>query len=426
MSLLEDDLVITVLKKSKDEWQKFEEDYIKENSRIEISQLYIEEKNMEGYNFINCDFRGAIITDVNFDTCKFINCRFFGCTFKLLSLVGIEVEHVHLQDVEFLNCTIRQASLSDSTIEDGNFERGSISNSKISHFNATNYLIKNCRINHVTIMEISLEKCKISECEFTEIIGTYAKCKDSEMTGCIYQNIECEAADIQGGKIDNCMFSDIQCENSKLVNVSISNKSVERVCFNYGKIINIDLEKIGIEKIGLMQTTVIDCKWPKQTYKVSFWGKYIPSPYLLYQPVEDLIGVPPKLRNVIQKAQLVEATHVLCDKTYKKVWLWFWGITTEYGRSLVRLTIICLSMIVLMIGCFMLCYPLEELHTQFFRYLADASWNVSLNFIGVSEATSEPVLYSGQNVLLILDRILGIIFMGLWIGIATNKIGTID
>ena len=60
------------------------------------------------------------------------------------------------------------------------------------------------------------------------------------------------------------------------------------------------------------------------------------------------------------------------------------------------------------------------------HYLYNAITTVFINFIGVSMDNSITTFTNEQNILLIIDRILGIVFMGLWIGIATNKIGTID
>ena len=110
MPLIEDKLILT-LQKSNSEWSLFQSEYLKNHPRIEISQWIIADKDMKGYNFINCDFRGAIISDVNFDYSTFINCRMYGCSLELLSLVRVKAENIILEDAQIKRCTVRKSSL---------------------------------------------------------------------------------------------------------------------------------------------------------------------------------------------------------------------------------------------------------------------------------------------------------------------------
>ena len=178
--------------------------------------------------------------------------------------------------------------------------------------------------------------------------------------------------------------------------------------------------------IGLMQTTLLNCEWPTQTYKISWRGKYIPSRYLLKQPVEDIIGITPRLRNEIQRAQLVDETHNECKSIFTKMWLWFWGMTTEYGRSLARLTALYAIIIIIMISLFIMYIPIEALNNSFWEYFRESCLYIFFNFIGVSTDFVAFTIGQEQNMLLVIDRIVGIVFIGLWTGIAANKIGSIN
>ena len=233
--------------------------------------------------------------------------------------------------------------------------------------------------------------------------------------------------EINSSKVEETIFKNLHINDSDITDIIIEIPSYSNCSFNNCKLVNQDLISMGISANSFFQSVFLDCKWPSQTYKVGVWGKYTASVNLLKQPVEDIRGVPPKLRNEIQKAQLVDETQRNASTWHSRLWLWFWGITTEYGRSLLRLTNICLAMMLFMIIFFIVFIEKDSFCiSQMPQYLCNSISIIFLNFIGITDENSIVTLTNEQNVLLIIDRILGVVFMGLWVGIATNKIGTID
>lgn len=74
---------------------------------------------------------------------------------------------------------------------------------------------------------------------------------------------------------------------------------------------------------------------------------------------------------------------------------------------------------------FFLSYPIENIKQHFGTYLIESCKCVFLSFVGIS-SIDEQILNYAQNIILIMDRVFGVISTGLWVGVAANKIGSID
>lgn len=426
MPLIEDE-IISILQKSNDEWRQFQSEYLKDHSRIDISQWIISDKDMNGYHFINCDFRGAILSYVNFDSSTFTNCRMFGCSLKLLSLVRVKIENIILEDVHIEKCTFRQSSLAGVELTRVTGNELTVADSQIKNLDCMELSFENSRLKRVVEKNIQRKRNTLQNIQVENILCDGLKISDCRLNRCSCGKVEAKKMHIQGGQIDECQIADLQANDSEISGVDIHNFQIENGNFINGLFIKINLKEIGIAKIGLMQTAIVDCEWPAQTYQISWCGKYIPSKYLLRQPVEDIIGISPKLRKEIQRAQLVDETHRSCKNVFTKMWLWFWGITTEYGRSLTRLTFLYVIMLIIMILLFIVYFPREALSNSLWECFREGSLHVIFNFIGVfmDSATVFSICLE-QRIILVIDRIFGIIFLGLWTGIAANKIGSIN
>lgn len=426
MPLIEDE-IISVLQKSNNEWRQFQSEYLKDHSRIDISQWIISNKDMNGYHFINCDFRGAILSYVNFDSSTFTNCRMFGCSLELLSLVRVKIENIILEDVYIEKCTFRQSSLARVELTRVTGNELTLADSYVKNLDSMELSIKNSRLKRVVEKNIQKKRNTLQNIQVEDILCDGLEISDCRLNRCSCDKVEATNMHIYGGEIDECQITDLQANGSKISGVNIHNLQIEHGNFINGLFIKINLKEIGLEKIGLMQTAVVDCEWPTQTYQISWWGKYIPSKYLLRQPVEDIIGISPKLRHEIQRAQLVDETHKSCKSVFTKMWLWFWGMTTEYGRSLTRLTFLYAIMLIIMTLLFISYSPSEVLSNSFLECFREGCLYIIFNFIGISMDSA--IVFSislEQRIILVVDRIFGIIFLGLWTGIAANKIGSIN
>lgn len=424
-SLFSNNEISIHLKKSKEEWEKFQEEYLKTHNSIEVTCLTLDDINLSGYIFKNCIFSAVIINRVNLDYSSFINCSFTGCEFSYLSLVNMCMNDILLDDVKVLDIILRGSTVLELKIINGKIDEINIDDCNLLnmisvHTEITSVSIQSSSIKRINGKNNCVHKISLLDVQIEELISSHTK----------IQQINCgslhmEKSLIERGVVNNGQFNNTYINNSKLIAEIIKNTIVEDFDFLDGLMKKIDVGEISLEKIGLLDTKLVDCEWPSQTYKVSLFGKYQKAKHLLRQPVEDVMGIPSKLRNEIKIAQLVDSTISLNKSWHSRLWLWFWGITTEFGRSLFRLTFICGMALSLLMVVFVFCYPVESIKNSFFETIFTSSKYVFYNFVGISILDTDMLNYY-QNLILIIDRTFGILFMGLWAGVAANKIGSID
>lgn len=397
----------------------------KKKQRINIVCWNIEDADLSGYRFINCDFSATFLRQVNMDFSSFYNCTFSGCEFQYLSLVKTHFEKIEWENIKISDVTMRDSSCSEINVCNSYMEQVRIGNCGFEKMT-----VRNTRINNMSLKdsifingkgyENEIIQGEICSIKAEKIYSSHIDAKAVICTGLKMENSIIEIGKIRESKLVNSYF-----DYSKFISLQFEKIEIERTDFFNGLIKDIDLRELSIEKIGLLHTVLLDCKWPEQGYKVSALGRYKKAPHLLLQPVEDITGISPKLRNEIKTAQLVEETHLSCKAWYNKMWSWFWGITTEYGRSLSRLTLVCGSVIVLLMIMFFFSYPVENIEQNFGTYLIESCKCVFLSFVGISSDEGQ-ILNQTQNIILIVDRVFGVISTGLWVGVAANKIGSIN
>lgn len=413
--------------KSNEEWFSFQKEYLNTHSKIDISQMSFADIDLSSYEFRNCNFLGINLSEVNFDNSRFYNCIFSGCKIEFSSFVGTFLDDIKLENVTINDCTFRQTILRSITLDKCIIQNSTLKNSGITRIAFQEINFKNNKLTNLDIIEANISKCIINKLKGRNLKLRSVQMFDISLDQGEFLEVFSHDMEINTCSVDNTVLTKLRIDDSEIKDTIIQNSSYNCCSFNNCKLVQQDLISMGINVNSFFQSIFLDCKWPSQTYRVGILGKYIPSVNLLKQPVEDIMGISPKLRKEIQKAQLVDETQKDAKTWYSKLWLWFWGITTEYGRSLFRLTNICFVLMFLIIILFIAFIPEDSFTvSQIPQYLYDAIPIVFFNFVGIAGDSSVMPLTIEQNFLIIIDRILGIVFMGLWVGIATNKIGTID
>lgn len=408
--------------KGKERWASFLDNALLSYTRIVISCLILNDIELVGYKFYRCDFIAADLNKIDLDRASFIDCSFQGCNLKYLSLVNTTFKNISFDNFKISNATLRNSFCSKIYIYKSN----------VDSFN-----IYQCEMNNITIENSSLSTEKIVDTKIKMCQKKDSELFNIEIENCIvksinsindkYNNIIIKHTNIdnsyfQSGEINDSRFEGLIMESCKITFFDFQNIKVENSSFIKGYLERINLLELCLEKIGLLKTSIVDCEWPDQIYNVSFFGKYIKPEHLLKQPVEDIMGVSPEMRSIIKKSQLVGEKIKHCKKWYSKLWMRFWGFTTAYGDSLLRLTLICLFVILVLF----LLFGLESIFftkNYSFEYAEKSLKIVFFNFVGITGLEGENI-NNFQKVIILIDRLLGIVFMGLWIGVATNKLSS--
>jgi len=413
-------------------WREYQSKLLKEGLRIEIPFWKLDIGDLSDFKFFKCDFQTIIFKNTNLDNCTFCDCTFLNCIFENVSFVdaklidcrmktsdikSIVIRNTDISKCQFENSTFTDIELKDSIMQETNINGGIVNllrGTNISLFSTTFNTIK---FNNINNESYTIRNLKISKCSFANL-----SLSRTELVDCLFEDILVLKGNLFTSNANTC----------KIIRPDIKEFSFSDCNFFSGQFIDVDLNEFQINKIGLLGSSLINCKWPKQEYSINFIGKYIPAINLLRQPVEDVQGLTPNLRAEIRRAQLVEEMVKTNKSPLKKFVIWFWAVTSEYGRSISRLTTLCITVIFILSILFWLfsipCiywqtpklwiidwYPLVKNLFISIKYIA-------LNFIGI-ENLSETKNYQ-QEVISIITRVVGLIFFGLWIGIAVNKFGS--
>ena len=404
------------------DWQNTQSHIIKMNTRVNASLWILEDINLSGFIFMKCDFQGARIVNANLDNCEFKECTFSNCVFENISFVGTQIFDCKFNDSEIKTSVVRRTLLNNCIITDTIIHDIELSVSKFFSVDLMRNNLSSIRANNN-----NFESCSFELTQFDSTINenvmfkhiTFSKCEFTKSEFIKSELIKCEFSDIS---LTNIVFQSSNAHSSKVVRSKINKSNFTGCNFISGTFICTDLNEMQINAMGFLDSSFIECIWPNQAYTISFMGKYRPSPNLLRQPVEDIRGLSPTLRSVIRRSQLVDEM-VKNERSFlKKMGLWFWAVTSAYGRSLTRLTTLCLAVILFFSILFVIfSYP-EVFWANPIGTLIDAIKCTTLSLVGI-EYSLEIMSRSQKNIIITM-RFIGLVFFGLWIGVAANKFGT--
>lgn len=391
---------------------------------IDLKLAEFKEFDFEGRNLSNCDFAGADFENANLDNCEICRSTFDNACLEGASLVNVcivsssfshsnlkqivvrEAEmdkvrfcHANLKEAEFFNCSLHRSVFSDSDLHSVRIEMTNIEECRFNNINA----------EHATINDSELSKSTLNNCVF----------RRSAIKNLNSKNISITDVDFSHSLLDNVGLTD-----SNISKFLLCDASVSRFDLSGSSVSDVDLSQFDIENTILLGTAINNSVWPAQKGRTTILGRYILSPYLLGQPVQDVKGLAPSLRREIADAQYLREI-LRTERLTSRILLRLWGVTTGYGQSLTRLTAICALLILLLSFIFVICDGEVSPWPDNMRNGLNAVRYVVSHFIGLG-IERNLVLSKMQQILLFLTRLMGFVILGLWIGLAVNRLGKLS
>ncbi|NVK17234.1 MAG: pentapeptide repeat-containing protein [Methylocystaceae bacterium] len=385
---------------------------------------------------------------------------FSGFTFRNCNMSGIDLDYTNLDKSQFIDCELRHASLEHTSINEAKFVKIDATNC-----NFTNSILRGTSFTYILFHEANLDNaefdyCEFSRCEFekTKINGANFQRVNIDKT--IFSNISSEKTVISSSTIQNSSIINSTLDETSFINNDIKRSSLIEVYLNNGKIINScflnsslklmslhmmektgldfshttirdsDLDEFDLANSIMLDTTIVQCKWPEQKGNVSLLGRYNKSASLLRQPVQDLKGITPIMRRQIADAQYLQEKHQISTSWIDRLILRLWGMTSSFGQSLSR--IVCTACISILASA-IVSIIIDDKITATPHIFLTANINTIINecilmgkgFLGFSNPLTLPPTL-GQTLMLPISKCMGLITLGLWIGLAANKIGKLS
>lgn len=222
--------------------------------------------------FLNCDFIGCNLSEINMEGGSFEGCLFNGCTFDEANLSGTVFERCDIKESIFQNCNLTSATFDKSTLFSCLFK----------FCEMTNISIFNCKMVRVdwslsclcdsqlygTTLQLcnstrtNWEKCTISSCtlennSYTSDFFSNAKFYRSVIEACVFTNVELLYLIQASTKVNRsyfiaCNLSNSHISRSTLMDVVYSKCNMELVEFA-----NLSMRRVTFEKVDLCTVRLI-------------------------------------------------------------------------------------------------------------------------------------------------------------------------
>ncbi len=384
-------------------------------------------RNLSDTTFVGCDMSGADLSGANLDGATLVGCTLDRATLDNSSLIGVRLEdtdltgaildHAVFRKVLFSNVTLTGCSLLRTRIQLSSFCNCIIADlTDACGFQIVGSEVRSCRLQRLSLeSEFLFEDVRFIDCEVTDV---------ASIGGAIVR-VRVDGSTVSRLSVRTCNLDGLTVSSSEVTQLFLENSSVSEIRFMSSTLDRCVLGGLDLASAAFVGCSMVRCEWPPQSPTISFGGKLTSAPSLLGQPVQDIAGLPPRLRREIADAQYLRDLHRDASGLSARVLLRLWGASSNFGQSVARLTAWTAGLVSVL--CMTL--PLADGKTSSLRDAPAALWraarSVTASFFG--QTIDAAANYKGtQSVLLFAARISGFVVLGLWVGIAANRLGRLS
>lgn len=402
------------------------EEYVAQTTGvIDLSFADLRDADLRNRVLKGCDFNGAQLQGANLDHTKIEGCTLNGANLSNTSFVQSSLRDIVTRNTIFSGIVLRESTLVKVDLTDSNLTSATIEST----------IFRNCTFKSIFRDGFVLLSCNLEMCDFGRLVQSHlglhhCKMRDCDLKDWVIDDVQILDTIIETSKIARIRSSHGSVRSSRFIECYIDEISLggpDILCqdldFSRSTVAHTELRLLGLDTATMLEAALMLCIWPEQRGRISPTGKYIPSPFLLKQPVQDLIGVPPLLRREIADAQYLVHMIDNCG-LLGRLGMRLWGACTGFGQSLCRLTLFTVSLIA--VATFGLlaarnqlwgCGPNCSFNFGLLSRAAGVAFNAFFALANLPD-TSEPA----ELIVNVLTRISGFLVLGLWVTIASNKL----
>jgi len=395
---------------------------------VEIVGVDFRSANLSGHNLHSIKFIGCKFELFNFNDLNIENCFFFDSTFTRSSF-----SNTRILNTMFHNCVLNDCTLSSLLISNGKWGDTRIMGGAHSDLLFVELDILNSVFDKLTLDSSEFQKCKITDFHLMNLLSDVLTLTECLLSKFQIINSEISVFGLNNSRIDfsnfeNSTTSRFEMFQSTLKNIEFCDFVPDEIDMTRSLVEDSDLTKIPIERAVLSKSTFRNCSWPNQIGTITWYGLFRGAPRLLSHPIRDVEGIDQSFRSSIAEQQFLHYLSASAAKRpLQKFAFLLWGIFTDYGRSLFRFAIFCfLAITVFSVLQIYSCSSAVELNdTTILLHLYDAFIYKTQIFLGFPIPSNDSVdsCFSNYNFPM---RLIGFLSMGLWIGLAANKLGLLS
>ena len=392
---------------------------------IDLTLAQLRGVDLHGRTFSFCDLSGADLDSANLDGCSFSHTALKSASLRNASLVSCEFDHVDGSDAIFEDAVVRSSRFASTNLTRANFKGAAISQSVFG-----TVLFELTKMDHVRFLDSSFRDSDFKELQSHDVGLRSCEFSATRMFSVHWPKVTIVDCEIKGARIRDLEFSHGVISNLRIIDADlyrflIKDSEVDHLDFTRSTLCETDLGGIDLPHSTMLDTAIIHCQWPRQRARISWSGHYEKSPLLLGQPVQDLRGLSPSLRREIADAQYLDELASRSTGLPKRIAFRIWGATTAYGQSILRLSTVTLLIIIALSVALLVNDPQIVGLFQKIKSLPSAMKVVSAHFLGI-EGPARTQSSRFQDIVLVVSRVGGFFVMGLWIGVAANRLGRLS
>ena len=322
-------------------------DYVAQTSGV-IDLTFVDLSNADLRHRVleRCDFTGAQLQSANCDHTTFDSCSLSGANFTNASLVKCELRNINAHNMIAVNTVVRESVFNKVDFTESNMSSAAITSTQFRNCTFVNLHKESlflsgckflgCAFSALQLSRFSIHDCKMHECSLSDCNLTEIQIKNTIIEMSTIARFNAETGSVVSSGLIGCSISDFSVGklNSLCQYLNVSRSTLTRI----------NLKLLGLDSAIMLNTALALCSWPKQKGHVTIFGKYVPSPFLLAQPVQDIFGVNPLMRREIADAQYL-VCKIENGNTFGRLIMRLWGLFTGFGQSLSRLLLSTLVLI---------------------------------------------------------------------------------
>ena len=414
---------MALLERDRETWNEFNRS---QSGIIDLTGADLGGRDLRGFSFDLCDFSTASLENVNLDGARITNSNMMS-----VSMVDASLVDCHLTSVTIIHANLNGAVL----------RRAALSSVRLGNLTSENLFVGDCRLHRCTISDARLDGARLSGLEMTE--SRISECTGERLILRQSRLIKCELWDLvfSSSEANDCDFAesalkrfaftgrrflDNSFERATLSHVTINADETRNLNLTSCSLNHLDLSCLDLPTAILLDAAITGCQWPEQRGRVALAGAYLPSRFLLRQPVGDIKGVPPLIRRDIADAQYLVNKVARAANLWRRFILRAWGAISAYGQSLTRLAI--WSSVVIALNAFLLLVSTEPLarvqhHPDL---IVNAVELVGRTFVGIGLPEDDVSRDAIVKVILAATNAEGFLALGFWISIASRNLSRLS
>ncbi len=390
---------------------------------IDLTLASLRSADLRGRNFESCDLSGADLSGASLDRCTFADASLRDALLSDASLVHCQLIRLDASGAVFDDAVIRDTVFTDADLTGSSINNVTLTRVRFHRSSLRKIGGDNIRVHETQFVDADLSMTALSNVDLRASTFETSVVNDARWLTVNVIDCRIKRSTLNNVEISNSVIRTSQLVESRVTQLALAGSVVEHLDCSGSVLCDLDLETLDLPSVTMLNAAIIRCRWPRQRGSVSLTGRYERSPHLLGHPVQDIRGLTPSMRREVADAQFLDELSSRAISRPNAIAFRVWGATTAHGQSILRLSAVSLLLLALLSAA--LCASILAIDKPPTLEIIKVVTAVLNNFFGIDSGSFVPASIT-QKIILVISRVGGFFILGLWIGVAANRLGRLS